>query len=1542
MGNTNVKPHPKPRNKKQVRWKAADRPSPPGKPSLIQENSYVPDVVHICWSKPEKDGGSTVTSYLVEHRRVGTSHWLKSSSVQITTNELVVNGLEPGWRYQFRVRAENAVGLSDPSEISEPYSATLQRSAIAAPKFTEELKDTVALEHGKVEFEVNFLGQPPPNLCWFKDGFEIFSGNRTRITQTSDRSVLTILQATAADEGEIKCTATNRAGHSSTKCKLTIEAPPAIKLPKSYQDPDGIIFEIGETIKMNVTVTGRPTPLIFWSHDGESIQNNDRYDIEYNDKIASVRIENALRSDRGEYRIKAVNKLGQDGASFLVTITDKPTPPGKARVLLTSGKSVTLCWSTPKDDGGCRVGNYIIEYYRLGWDVWLKAATTRQLSTMLGDLIEGSQYKFRVKAESPYGVSEPSEESEVVFIPDLKRGIQEPSDVKRDEVESKIPLAKRRRANSTPRVSFVLNEDVPIRPERKKTGKTPEASPRLKRRQISSFSKNVLGSEPSLNRSVFSYSGAQGQSTWNSAFTSNSPDITFGKKGPIMTQREIQKKSPSPEIIITDADVENGIDSKEMSSKSSANKSPPRSPNFFDRSSWKGTQHEKLQPENANHIPNSSRIDKQSDVQNLDQFRNTPNRQERFVSRGTTSPEKSPSRSPDHHKGSPLRSLNNSPTSSSSPSSPKKSPSRSPNFFEGYPPRSPENLETSSGLIRFNKKASPEKTEKSPSPNRKTKHIKIIEPNKKEGLELKIEDYTSTPKITEVQSVDKVQSKEIKDRMRPPLRQEFSGSSEFMLVLCPEDEQGTRFKRFSISFDENAIPPPLSLSAPELGIEPPELPSLRRSASSTELLTYHLMERLYEAAMNESNAESSKANTNIPTIRVNSESTEFNSIEDNTRFTRRMSGTIPNQSSWSNRRYSLKNAKEIDGNFATRLQRYEETDEMRREVQEYRKISEFEHEQEGTRGMRDLADEDEWLKEYEESIPSEEESDVSSPDERKLSLVTQPRNDINEDEEEIYNPRNRMMTAVKANNDQPFEILTVRKNPPKSNIVPKPILKKTSPSRTEEEPTDSRNTASTFMFQTLPPNTIGNERDPSVPTRNRSNSLSAAFEDELDVSQIKRSPTPNKRRSFSLIPSQATFIKEAFKSKNQKDSEEPKTKATKNVSALANFTSIAGAGFVIPNEMQEKKEIEEEAKVVVDFYGDIVKNFGSKSKPTAEFSRSITSKYDTFEERKISDIKPNADSLASQNVRPKSPNYSDFEKGRQEKAVDLTKIAQISTKASAPKQESNVSNFSQPEAIERSFQNKKPVNSYYNVSTTENIQPRKETNFDNRKTLTISNTDSSRERDESLRQMKAELSQSRLPERSSIRYQDKGAISNRYSLESRRTGRKGSRNSSVGRRKQTPMSRDASTSPVRFSDDWDSQCSSKTSLEQDYYNRGSLNSSRASSLSRRSLSPPRPKLRGITTQTSFRIESGSPADAQEKINLAKDAEKRMSFVFEYFTDLSMVAVAGWLFLFQSEYLAVPFILIPIYRQLEHKIKSFSEGVERKLPQWIRRRLKRNR
>ena len=314
-----------------------------------------------------------------------------------------------------------------------------------------ELFDATAVENEKVEFRVHVAGTPAPQISWFKDGFEIYSSRRARIITEADVSVLVIHQTALTDEGEIKCAATNRAGHTVTRCHLTIDAYPKIRLPRQYED--GLIIEAEEVVRMKVGLAGRPPPAVEWAHNGEPLTNDGRHEIVTTDKNSTLKIVSTNRADRGEYHIRALNKLGEDNASFLVTVTARPEPPGRVTVAISYGKTATLSWSAPDDDGGCKIGNYIVEYNRVGWDVWLKAATVRQLTATLSDLIEGSQYRFRVKAENPYGVSDPSEESEVLFVPDPKRGITDASKMQAQQ-PSTLPRKRRDLSQSPMRESL--------------------------------------------------------------------------------------------------------------------------------------------------------------------------------------------------------------------------------------------------------------------------------------------------------------------------------------------------------------------------------------------------------------------------------------------------------------------------------------------------------------------------------------------------------------------------------------------------------------------------------------------------------------------------------------------------------------------------------------------------------------------------------------------------------------------------------------------------------------------------------------------------------------------------------------------------------------------------------------------------------------------------------------------------------------------------------------------------------------------------------
>lgn len=367
------------------------------------------------WAGAAHDGGAALRGYQVECNRIGTPVWIRTAPPIVLRPELVLSGLEPPHRYHFRVAAINAVGISEYSELSDVLTVGPDRGSNHAPAFLQHLEDMTVLENETTEFRVTFEGTPPPTVAWFKDGYEIFSSRRTAITTDDSSSLLVFHQALASDEGEIKCTATNRAGHALTRARLSLEAAPKLRYPRQYED--GLLYEINETVFLKTAIVGKPTPTIEWRHDGQPVTQDERIVITNTPKFSVLKILSARRSDRGEYQVHASNSIGEDTAAFLVTVTAPPEPPRRVSVTRQVDKSVTLAWEPPADDGGCRIGNYVLEYYRTGWNVWLKATTSRKTTATLFDLIEGSEYKFRVKAESPYGMSAPSAESAAVKIP---------------------------------------------------------------------------------------------------------------------------------------------------------------------------------------------------------------------------------------------------------------------------------------------------------------------------------------------------------------------------------------------------------------------------------------------------------------------------------------------------------------------------------------------------------------------------------------------------------------------------------------------------------------------------------------------------------------------------------------------------------------------------------------------------------------------------------------------------------------------------------------------------------------------------------------------------------------------------------------------------------------------------------------------------------------------------------------------------------------------------------------------------------------------
>ena len=156
--------------------------------------------------------------------------------------------------------------------------------------------------------------------------------------------------------------------------------------------------------------------------------------MESDDVHAKLHKPSAKRSDTGKYKVQLKNDSGEDECDIDVIVLDKPgVPEGPLEATETTTDSVSLQWKPPKDNGGGDITGkkrtneimentisplgYIIEKCPENSDRWEKVSGVfNQPKGTVKDLETNKKYKFRVKAENIYGVSEPLETTASITV----------------------------------------------------------------------------------------------------------------------------------------------------------------------------------------------------------------------------------------------------------------------------------------------------------------------------------------------------------------------------------------------------------------------------------------------------------------------------------------------------------------------------------------------------------------------------------------------------------------------------------------------------------------------------------------------------------------------------------------------------------------------------------------------------------------------------------------------------------------------------------------------------------------------------------------------------------------------------------------------------------------------------------------------------------------------------------------------------------------------------------------------------------------------
>ncbi|GMT25440.1 hypothetical protein PFISCL1PPCAC_16735 [Pristionchus fissidentatus] len=378
----------------------------PGEPKgPLKANDITKDGCVLNWRPPEDDGGSPITSYIVEKEEDG-GRWVPCGETSDTS--LKVGRLSEGHEYNFRVKAVNKQGQSKPLAMHD--------SIIAKNPYDEpgEPTDVVPVDWDKDHVDLEW--KPPANdggapiegyIVEKKDKYgewvpcATVQGNQCKATASG---------LTPGETYQFRVKAVNKAGPGKPSMATDgIVAKPRKMAPKiNLAGLLDIRVRAGQPIKLDVSFEGEPTPVATWKANDVTQVDGDRVTIVSNPTHSEFSIPTAKRGDTGLYRITVENEHGKDTAQCTVTVLDVPnSPEGPLKINEIHKEGCTLSWKPPADNGGSDVLHYVVEKMDTSRGTWQEVGEFSDTTAKIGKLIPGKEYEFRVKAVNLQGESKP-------------------------------------------------------------------------------------------------------------------------------------------------------------------------------------------------------------------------------------------------------------------------------------------------------------------------------------------------------------------------------------------------------------------------------------------------------------------------------------------------------------------------------------------------------------------------------------------------------------------------------------------------------------------------------------------------------------------------------------------------------------------------------------------------------------------------------------------------------------------------------------------------------------------------------------------------------------------------------------------------------------------------------------------------------------------------------------------------------------------------------------------------------------------------------
>ncbi|XP_055016035.1 immunoglobulin-like and fibronectin type III domain-containing protein 1 [Boleophthalmus pectinirostris] len=330
--------------------------------------------------------------------------------------------------------AAGAVG--DDDEDIDDETAKQQgkdsRKGKRAKKRLEEAEAAAAAEAGAVDPGVHFhaglsdckaiMGEAAELECklsseeckgiWYKDGEEI-KEDREGVTITQEGSFhrLKIHKVTEEFGGKYKFEADGR----KTEAMIVVEDPPRFVAEDLETFKTPVTVKKGHKATFKLPFVGREPIKVQWYLEGEELSDDSNIKIEHTEGCSRLLLTKLQRKDSGEVKIKLKNEFGTVEALSELIVLDKPTPPmGPLEIVEATASVIDFKWRPPKDSGGCKIDNYILERNQVGRNTWKKLGPIGpEAKYRDSDVDHGRRYCYRIRVETEMGTSELMETEDI-------------------------------------------------------------------------------------------------------------------------------------------------------------------------------------------------------------------------------------------------------------------------------------------------------------------------------------------------------------------------------------------------------------------------------------------------------------------------------------------------------------------------------------------------------------------------------------------------------------------------------------------------------------------------------------------------------------------------------------------------------------------------------------------------------------------------------------------------------------------------------------------------------------------------------------------------------------------------------------------------------------------------------------------------------------------------------------------------------------------------------------------------------------------------